>query len=176
MKLKLDKTYIHYDFPVIFSALNEDNNIFMCLFSEETDSHLRYLCVPISQTVLTELEYNKRDIRSIFVNPKKVFNLLLNAQSEEPMDTVEISEDITSFLPEKGLFIGEPQGEYSTLYQDAQELPAFIPPAMDTDNSVSVQYNSMPNSTFSTETNVAVFLVKETDLVFDRGLLWPMAA
>jgi hypothetical protein len=93
----------------------------MCLFSEETDSHLRYLCVSISQTILRELEYNKRDIRSIFVNPEKVFNLLLNAQSEEPVEAVEISEDITPFLPEENLFVGESQSkEYWTFHQDAQ--------------------------------------------------------
>jgi hypothetical protein len=107
MRLKLNETYIYYDFPILFSALDEGGNVFICLFAEETDSHLRYICVPISQSIFMELEHNQRDIRSLFIQPPKVFNLLLNAESEEPVEVVETQDDITPFLPEKDLFIGK---------------------------------------------------------------------
>jgi hypothetical protein len=107
MRLKVNETYIYYDFPILFSALDEGGNTFICLFAEETDSHLRYICVSISQSAFMELEHNQRDIRSLFVHPKKVFNLFLNAESEEPLEIVETQDDITLFLPEKDLFIGE---------------------------------------------------------------------
>jgi hypothetical protein len=83
---------------------------------------------------------------------------------------VELLDEIDAMSP----------SEYWALYHESQRLPDFVPPAMDTDDFVSVQYNSipvtLPNSTFSTETNIAIFLVKETDIVFDGDLLWPMAA
>jgi hypothetical protein len=60
-----------------------------------------------------ELEYNQRDIRSVFIHPEKVFNLFLNDKSEEPVEVVETSEDITPFLPEEDLFIGKSQEEIS---------------------------------------------------------------
>jgi hypothetical protein len=106
MRLKLNETYIYYDLPIIFSALDEDGNTFICLLAEETDSHLRYICVQISQTTLMELEHNRQDIRSLFTSHRRVFSLLLNAESEEPVEAVETMEDITPFLPEKDLFIG----------------------------------------------------------------------
>jgi hypothetical protein len=111
MKLKLNETYIYYDFPILFSALDEGGNAFICLFAEETDSHLRYICVQISQSAFMELEHNQRDIRSLFVHSEKVFNLFLNAESEEPVEVVETQEDITPFIPEKDLFIGKIQEE-----------------------------------------------------------------
>jgi hypothetical protein len=122
MKLKLNETYIYYDFPIIFSALDEGGAIFICLFAEETDLYLKYICAPVSRAVLTELKHNQRDIRSIFVNPEKVFNFLLNAQSEEPVEAVETTEDITPFLPEEDLFIGESQEE---IHQQAQLLSLY---------------------------------------------------
>jgi hypothetical protein len=124
MRLKLNETYTYYDFPIIFSALDEGGNTFICLFAEETASHLRYICVQISQTTLMELEHNQRDTRSLFAHPKKVFNLLLNSESEEPVEVVETSEDITPFLPEKDLFIGKSQEEIAQSVKFV--LPQFI--------------------------------------------------
>jgi hypothetical protein len=197
MRLKLNETYIYYDFPILFSALDEGGNAFICLFAEETDSHLRYICVPISQSTFMELEHNQRDIRSLFIHPEKVINLLLNAESEEPVEVIETQEDITPFIPEKDLFIGKIQKElvqsvmldeidamtpkeYWVLFNEAQNLPDFVPPGMDTDNFVSVQYNNIlvtpSNTTFRTETNTTFLSVKETDIVFDGDSLWPIAA
>jgi hypothetical protein len=124
MKLKPNETYIYYDFPIIFSAFDKDGNIFMCLFAEETDSHLKYLCVQISRTTLTELECNHQDIRSVFSRPQKVFSLLLNAKSEESAEAVETAEDITPFLPAADLFIGNSREEISQSVKFV--LPYFI--------------------------------------------------
>jgi hypothetical protein len=76
-------------------------------------------------------------------------------------------------------------GEYWELYRESQELPDFVPPDMDEvvgldmDDFISVRYNNilvtLPDSTFNTETNVAVLSV-ETDIVVDGSSLWPMAA
>jgi hypothetical protein len=137
MRLKLNETYIYYDFPIIFSALDEGGNTFICLFAEETAAHLRYICVPISSTTLMELEHNQRDIMSLFVHPKKVFNLLLNAESEEPMEVVETLEDITPFLPEKDLFIGKFQEEIT------QSVKFVLPQSM---NSVNYSFISTPKN------------------------------
>jgi hypothetical protein len=111
MKLKIKDVYIYYDFPIIFSAGSEEGDIFICLFAEETDSHLRYICVKVSPAIILELENNQKDLRTVFENSEKVFNLLLNAQSEEPVEisAVEVLEDTTPFLPDEGLFIGESQ-------------------------------------------------------------------
>jgi hypothetical protein len=146
------------------------------------------------------LDHNQRDIRSLFIRPEKVFNLLLNAESEEPVEVVETQDDITLFLPEKDLFIGKSQeeiaqpviaemldeidamspSEYWALYHESQRLPDFVPPDMDTDDFVSVQYNNIlvtpPNTIFSTETNTTFLSVKETDIIFDGESLWPTAA
>jgi hypothetical protein len=107
MRLKTKTVYIYYDFPIIFSATNEENDIFICLFADETDSHLKYLCKQVSFAIFMDLEGNKKDIRSIFEQPGKLYSLCLNAQSEEPIEAVETSEDSTPFLPEKDLFIGK---------------------------------------------------------------------
>jgi hypothetical protein len=106
MKLKTRTIYINYDFPIVFSATNEKGNYFVCLFTGETDTYLKYFCREISSFILADLEDNRRDIRSIFENPGKLYSLCLNAQSEEPVEAIETTEDVTPFLPEKDLFIG----------------------------------------------------------------------
>ena len=106
MKLKTGTIYVYYDFQIIFSATNESGSVFICLFADEEGSHLRYLCREISTSILVDLENNQKDIRSIFENPGKLYNLCLNDQSEEPIDAVETAENITPFLPEKDFFIG----------------------------------------------------------------------
>ena len=106
MRLKTKNVYIYYDFPIVFSAANEEGKIFICLFADETDSYLRYFCKEISPSLLTKLEDNEKDIRSVYENPGKLYTLSLNAQSEEPIEAVETLEDIVPFLPEKGFFIG----------------------------------------------------------------------
>jgi hypothetical protein len=109
MKLTIKDVYIYYDFPIIFSAGNEEGDTFICLFAEETDSNLRYICVKVSPAIISELENNQKDIRTVFENSDKVFNLLLNAQSEEPVEVSGTLEDSTPFLPDEGLFIGKSQ-------------------------------------------------------------------
>jgi hypothetical protein len=106
MKLKIKDVYIYYDYPIIFSAASEANDTFICLFAEETDSHLKYICAEVSPATVLELESNQKDIRAVFRNSEQVFNLLLNAQSEEPVEVSRTLEDITPFLPDEGLFIG----------------------------------------------------------------------
>jgi len=106
MKLKTGTIYFYNDYPIIFSATNAEGNIFICLFADESNSHLRYFCRVISTSTLFDLESNRKDIRSIFENPGKLYSLCLNAQSEEPIEAIETTEDITPFLPEKDFFIG----------------------------------------------------------------------
>jgi len=115
MKLKTGTVYAYYDFPIVFSATSEEGNVFVCLIAEETDSYLRYLCKEVSSSALVDLENNRRDIRSIFETPEKLYSLCLNASSEDLVEIVETSEDISPFLPEEGFFIGSrknstPQG------------------------------------------------------------------
>jgi hypothetical protein len=70
--------------------------------------------------------------------------------------------------------------EYWALYHESQRLPDFVPPDMDMDDFVSVQYNNilvtLPNTAFSTETNTAFLSVKKTDIAFNGDSLWPIAA
>ena len=106
MKLKTGTIYIHYDFPIIFSATNEEGNIFICLFANEKNSGIKYFCKEVSSSLLADLENNRKDIRTIFEKPEKLYSISLNAQSEEPIEAVETTEDITAILPEKDLFIG----------------------------------------------------------------------
>jgi len=106
MKLKTRTIYINYDFPIVFSAINEKGNYFICLFTGEYDTYLKYYCKEVSSFILADLEDNRKDIRSIFDNPGKIYCLCLNANSDEPIEALEINEDITPFLPEKDLFIG----------------------------------------------------------------------
>jgi hypothetical protein len=106
MKLKLKNIYIHYDYPIIFSATNEDGNTLICLFVNEEESHLKYICKDVSSSIIADLEDNRKDIRSVFKSPGKLYSFILNAQSEEPINAIETTEDITSFLPEEDFFIG----------------------------------------------------------------------
>jgi hypothetical protein len=121
MNLTIKKTYLYYDLPLIFSAVNEANNPFICLFVDETDSCLRYVCVQVSQSTLTGLENSQKDIRAIFEYPEfgEVYSLLLNNQSEDVIEAAIISEDITQFLPDEGLFIGSREPKHM--------LPLFYP-------------------------------------------------
>jgi len=106
MNLKTGTIYVYYDFPIIFSATNEDGDIFICLFAEEKNTNLRYFCINISSTLLFDLENNQKDIRSIFEKPNKLYSFFLNTQAENPVEAIETTEDITPFLPEKDLYIG----------------------------------------------------------------------
>jgi hypothetical protein len=105
MKLKVNEIYIYYDFPIVFSALDESGNDFLCNYVETTSSHLRYICVPVSPSTLVALEQNKQDLRSLYSDSEKVYNLLLNNESEEFMEVSETKEDITPFLPEKDFYL-----------------------------------------------------------------------
>jgi len=121
MKLKTGTIYIYYDFPIIFSATNESGSIFIYLFANGENSHLRYFCREISASILKDLENNQKDIRSIFESPGVRYNLCLNEQSEEPIEVKETIEDITPFLPEKDFFIGSQESRAPLkmkLYQD----------------------------------------------------------
>jgi len=119
MKLKTGNIYIYYDFPIIFSATNEEGNIFICLFANETDSCLRYLCREVSSSLFADLENNRIDIRSIFESSEKIYSIILNAQSEEQIEAVETTENISSFLPDKDLYIG---GQEIKEFQSADVL------------------------------------------------------
>jgi hypothetical protein len=107
MELTIKDVYLYYDFPIIFSAGNEGGDTFICLFAKETDSHLRYICVKVSAETFFELENNQKDVREIFENSERVYNLLLNAQSEESVEVSEALDDSAPFFPDKGLFIGK---------------------------------------------------------------------
>ena len=111
MKLKTKNIYIYYDFPIVFSASDEEGKVFICLFTEEINFNLRYLCVEISKSNLIGLENNQVDVRSIFKESKKFFIININSQSEEPVDAIETSEDIAAFLPDEGLFIGNEENK-----------------------------------------------------------------
>jgi hypothetical protein len=128
MKLKTETIYVYYDFPIVFSATNESDNIFICLFANEEDSHLRYFCREVSASILADLENNQNDIRSVFESPGKQYCLCLNAQSEEPIEAVETTEDITPFLPEKDFFIGGQTPQTTKYYQDALTIEQLAVP------------------------------------------------
>jgi hypothetical protein len=137
MKLKIKDVYIYYDFPIVFSAGNEEGDAFICLFAEETDSNLRYICVKVSPATLFELENNQKDMRMVFAHSEKVFSLLLNAQSEEPVEVSDELEDIAPFLPDEGLFVGKPQ--------EIESVPAVripISPIMDNTETVPSDYQT----------------------------------
>jgi hypothetical protein len=137
MKLKIKAVYIYYDFPIIFSAGNEEGDTFICLFAEETDANLRYICVKVSPTIIFELENNQKDMRMVFEHSERVYNLLLNAQSEEPVEISEALENITSFLPDEGLFIGKSQ-EIETV----PTVHILIHPIMDNTDYISIKIQS----------------------------------
>jgi hypothetical protein len=107
MKIKIDEIYIYYDFPVIFSALDEEKNTFICLFIEEIDSRLKYICTKVSNITFMKLKNNKRDIRSIFKRSRKIYSFLLDGKSKEPMKITRTTENINRFITDKSLFIGE---------------------------------------------------------------------
>ena len=106
MKLRTNHVYIFYDFPVVFLAANEEGDNFICLFVKEEDSSLKYICKQISDFTLMILENNQTDIRSIFTCAGTIYCFCLNAQSGAPFEAIKTTEDITPFLPEKGMFIG----------------------------------------------------------------------
>jgi len=110
MKLKTKTIYIYYDYPIIFSATNEFGKVFICLFADETASCLRYICSEVSVSLLENIENNKIDIRSVFEKTEKIYSLIINAQSEESIEAIEINEDISHILPEKDFFIGSQEG------------------------------------------------------------------
>jgi hypothetical protein len=115
VKFKTRTVYIYYDYPIIFSAVNEEGNLFIFLFANEENSNLRYLCREISSSMHADLENNQKDIRSIFESPGKLYSLYLNAYSEEPIEVVETTENITPFLPEKDFFIGVHESKTSQI-------------------------------------------------------------
>jgi hypothetical protein len=107
VNLIMKEVYSYYDIPIVFSALNTKTaDIFICLFVDESESSIRYICTEISEQTLQDLHSNKIDLRSVFEPPGKKYNIYLNDKSSKIFEAIESSEDITPFLPEKGLFIG----------------------------------------------------------------------
>jgi hypothetical protein len=109
--IKIKEIYLYYDFPIIFFAVNETGDTFICLFAEEKTTNLRYICTKIDPEIIPELENNTIDIRTVFKNSTKFFNLLLNSQSKEPIKISETFESIISFLPEDKIYIGDLENE-----------------------------------------------------------------
>jgi hypothetical protein len=109
MKLRKKDIYDYYDIPLLYSAVDEKNNIFICLYADESETAIRYICTQVSSATLKQLEHNDKDIRALFEIPefKILYTVYLNNESEKSAEAIETTEDITRFLPDQGLFIGK---------------------------------------------------------------------
>lgn len=116
MKLKPETVFIFYDFPIVFSAKNETGSIFICLFADETNTGLKYLCREVSFFTFADLVAGRQDIRSIFEKPTKTYSFCPTVfqSADSQIEVFETTEDISPFLPDSGFYIGAGEDRIKT--------------------------------------------------------------
>ncbi len=65
-QLHIDEVYEYYDQPCLFTAHDSNEQIFLVVFIDQTDSSSIWLYAPISSTRLKALKTNKIDLKSAF--------------------------------------------------------------------------------------------------------------
>lgn len=108
-KLKALEILDYYDYPLLFIAEDEQKKLFLCMLVNEND-FLEYLIVESSVDNIEQLKHNKKDIRSIFEQPKDntYYFAKLNSETDQGFEVANISrQEICHYFPERGVFLSE---------------------------------------------------------------------
>jgi hypothetical protein len=89
--------YNYYDSPLDYLAEDETGQKYFMLFAEE-DTDYRYIMVKINDEIFERLETDKQDVRQLFLEAEKVYEVLNPGETEQ---IIEIT-DFVKYLPEEG--------------------------------------------------------------------------
>lgn len=101
--------YSFYDEPIIFTALNEFEQLFFCYSLGCNDSHDRWIIVPTSQDKVNKLEQKDLSIVKMIKPSAKAKVLLVNID----LETFAVTESLTQAktlpykMPDESIFIRE---------------------------------------------------------------------
>jgi hypothetical protein len=93
IKIYRDEIYYYYDEPLLFTCIDENNQKYVVM-TINTDE---WLCVPVSDMILSQFKENKIPIKSLFLSPEKnVYRLIailgnISAKSITP-NNIKIDE------------------------------------------------------------------------------------
>lgn len=97
---------IYFDGPELFVGADQVGARYICLLSENTDKHERYLCAPISAERLANFNIGQVDLLDIFMEPEtgEIYTAVVEDRSttEIVIQLIDISEVPDEWLPEKG--------------------------------------------------------------------------
>ena len=99
---------IYFDGPELFVGSDQVGAHYICLLSETTDKHERYLCAPISAERLSNFNLGQVDLLDIFAEPEtgELYNAVVEdrATTEIAMQSIGISDVPAEWLPDRGFF------------------------------------------------------------------------
>lgn len=99
---------VYYDGPELFVGTDQVGARYICLLAESTDTHERYLCVPISAERLSNFVVGRVDLLDIFKEPetREIYTAVVTDSTATEVHMEAISPAVVSaeWLPEKGFF------------------------------------------------------------------------
>lgn len=103
--LTISQILVYYDYPEIFTALDDVGTNYMCLLTDTEQNSTSYVATAISVKRLSEFVNGKVDLRDIFESPEVrewyTFSSAIEPIKAEDWSSSELPQE---FLPERGFF------------------------------------------------------------------------
>lgn len=106
-RLSYHNVYSFYDEPIIFTALNEFEQLFFCYSLGCDETHERWIIVPMSQDKVNKLEQKSISIvKAIKQSAKsKVFVVKIGLENEQVSEELVLGSSLNYRLPSENFFI-----------------------------------------------------------------------
>lgn len=103
-KLEIKTVYVYYDFPCLFSCVNEYGKIYIALFVGETEYEFKWYYVNVSLERLSIIESGEMDFRDAFKNTEDKMVWWVSIPKNEDKAVYIPSSDIPDeVLPKAGI-------------------------------------------------------------------------
>ncbi len=64
---KNKESFVFYDFPRLFTATDDDNNLYLGMWVEDDDKTCTWIYVPTNENIIEQLKSKEIDIRDAFL-------------------------------------------------------------------------------------------------------------
>jgi hypothetical protein len=105
-EVKIKKTLMYYDGPVVFLAEDNVGTNYICQLFERTQTTEKFMCVAMSLKTSSNLLSGSIDLKSIYVNPEiaNYFILDMYQENETPLFLEEVDSVNPEWFPDEGLY------------------------------------------------------------------------
>lgn len=115
--LKLDKIFFESYYPILFTCINKDKNIFLCVCCQADSVIRKWLVTDVSPKTIIDLLENKITIRDSFLKDKgSKYTIIYDVKSKDfqikENDLKDWDEIESIDLPEVGEYMDSEEGEF----------------------------------------------------------------